>query len=120
MAIAPARMMTSEQTLARIGRLMNVSTNISSVGRVFSDPPICQVQKDPAYDRGLRLRRDRSAVGELLHARHDKALVRFEAVEHRIAVADDWAQLDRPLPRDELPVRLFRNEREVLSADAQH
>src|SRR5947208_269072 len=93
-AIAPARMITSEQTLARIGRRMKVSTNTGirdwglgirgGLGRRRRRP--------------RALRRDWRAVGELLRAGDDDTLAGLDALEHRIVVAGDRADLDGALP----------------------
>src|SRR5712671_3808667 len=113
--MAPARMITSEQTVARIGRLMKVSTTTGS--------PYCRIaelQKGRTKggnsasswrSRGLRrrcsgfgCRRNRRAVDELLRAGDDHFLARFDSVRHRIVVADDGSDFDRALVRHQLPV----------------
>src|SRR5467141_839363 len=73
-----------------------------------------------SWRRTRALRGNRCAVSELLCARHDDPLARLDPLEQRIIVADDRADLDRALPRDELAVRARRDEREKLSIDPQH
>src|SRR5262245_52083309 len=107
MAIRPARMMTSEQTLARIGRRMNVSAAMAI--------PLLRRRR-----RGAALHGDRRPVGELLHARRDDPLARLDALEDRIILPDDRPDLDRALFRDELAAGVLRDEREHLAADPQY
>src|SRR5471032_2253504 len=63
---------------------------------------------------------DRRTVGELLRARDDDAVARFEAFEHGVVVADDRTDLDGPLLRDERAGGLLGDEREKLAVDPQH
>src|SRR5688572_1989235 len=95
MATAPARMRTSEQTDARIGRRMKVSTT-SSLGL------------------------DRGAVADLLDAGHDHLLARLEPAGDGVVVANQLAHLHRPLARDQAARPLFGDEAEVLTADPRH
>jgi len=69
-------MMTSEQTDARIGRRMNVLTN-------------------------TLLRFHRRAVGDLLDAGDDELIAGLEATLDDVIVALEFADLHRPLVRDE-------------------
>src|SRR3989442_3435915 len=73
-----------------------------------------------SWRRTRALRGNRCAVSELLCARHDDPLAGSDAFEQRIIVADDRADLDRALLRDELAVRAVRDKREKLSIDPQH
>src|SRR5688572_5562906 len=93
MASAPARTMTSEHTDARIGRLMNVSTNMGSA------------------------RLDRRAVADLLEVGDDDALAGVETAADDIVVADDLAQPHRLLPRDHALLAGFGDEDEILTGD---
>src|SRR5690349_10139026 len=74
MASSPARMSTSEQTEARIGRRMKTSTNMTAA----------------------LLRFHRGAVAQLLHARDDDAIAGLEAARHHVIVALDFTELHRP------------------------
>ena len=94
MTIAPARMMSSEQTVARIGRRMKRLLNISA--------PSCFAGRRRRR-RGARARRrhgDGHAVADLLNARHDQLLAFLQPAQHDVVVADDRSQLHRSLPRD--------------------
>src|SRR5688572_24810918 len=136
-ASAPARTMTSEQTDARIGRRMNVSTNMYSSARRLEGPP----SRRPAPRSGARqtlalarrsrrrlsrlagLRRslaslDRRAVADLLHVRHDDTVAGGEPALHDVVVADDAADGDGLLAGDEPLVGLLGDEDEVLAGDA--
>ena len=99
--MAPARMITSEQTLARIGRLMKVSTIMAQDSGLKARG---SGASGAAGGRRVRRGRDRRAVQELLRAGDDDLLPGLDAFEHRIVVADDRADLDRALMRDELAV----------------
>src|SRR5688572_12884856 len=79
-ATTPARMMTSEQTDARIGLVMNVLTNIIQ-----------------AASFGL----DGRAVANLLDARDDQLLAPLETAVDGVFVVADLADGDRALPRDQ-------------------
>src|SRR5215472_3071004 len=80
MATRPKRMMTSEQTDAMIGRLMNVFTNIRCA-------------------RLLSLHR--YAVGDLLDARHNELIAGLQSAFHDVVVALDLADFHRALMRDQ-------------------
>ena len=96
-ATAPARMRTSEQTDARIGRRMKVSTNIAGL-------------------LGLH----RRAVADLLDAGDDQLVARLEAARDDVVVAEQLADLDRAAAaRRGRPVALLGHEAEVLAADAR-
>ena len=56
----------------------------------------------------------------LLDAGDDDALAGLEAVDDRVVVAGNRTDFDRALLRDQLAAGVFRDEREVLPADAQH
>src|ERR1700730_1533008 len=86
MAITPARMITSEQTLARIGRLMKVSTNTGLSVRFEWENFECAVSVFGLFAGG-RLR-DRHAVGELLDAGHDHALTGRDPGKDHVVVTD--------------------------------
>src|SRR5437660_8960417 len=105
MATAPARMMMSEQTLARMGRVMKVSTALTG----------CGLSRE-GFDGGLesgarggrrRARRDWRTVHQPLHAGGDDSIASLDAVEHAIRVAGNRPHFDRALPGDELAVRLL-------------
>src|SRR6188508_2169919 len=93
MATRPARISTSEQTDARIGRRMKMST-ISL------------------------FRLDRSAVADLLDARNDDALAWLQATPHHVVIADQFAQIHRTLIRDQCLSLRFRHVAEVLAVDS--
>src|SRR5688572_19965195 len=74
---APARMITSEQTLAMIGRLIKVSTNMSVFRTALGTSLRRAEERGPRYRRtlfvryrALHRRCDRHAVDQLLHARN--------------------------------------------------
>src|SRR6202022_576575 len=77
-AISPARMITSEQTLARIGRLMKVSTNTGFDCTVRVTDVECTVSVFRLFPGGLH---DRRAVGQLLDAGNDHGLAGCDAGE---------------------------------------
>src|SRR5262245_21772732 len=126
MASRPARMMTSEQTEERMGRLMKVSTNIRvsfAVGECYAvggqDAALVRTQPGAAlrpWRNSSACRRNGSAVGELLHTFGDHTLAVAESVHHRVAVADNRAQLHRTLPRHLAIVLLLGHEDERLAA----
>src|SRR5687768_8318728 len=99
-ASAPASTITSEQTVARIGRRMNVSTNMAVV---------------PALT-GI----DRRAVADFLDVGHDHSLAGGEAAADDVILADDVAERHRLLPRHESLWRLFGDEHEMLPGEAAH
>src|SRR5258708_7971939 len=105
-------MITSEQTLARIGRRMNVSaiTGFGVRGSGFG------VRGSGFGVRVLAGRLNRRAVGELLRAGGDDTLAGLDALEHRIGLADDRPDFDRALLRDHLAAGVIRDERKKLSA----
>src|SRR5688572_4875475 len=93
-ASAPARTITSEQTDARTGRRLNVSTNMTRLAR-----------------------NDRRAVAELLDVRDDHPVAGGESPLHDVVVADDGADGDRLLPGHEALDALLGDEDEVLPGD---
>src|SRR5258705_3709334 len=106
MASTPARMMTSEQTVARMGRRMKVSTNMRyQVSGV-------------RFQEVSGLRFHRHAVLQLLDVRNDHLLALLDAAPDDIAVANQIADRDRLLPRDDAALPLFGDEHEVLAAHA--
>src|SRR4029077_15920748 len=110
-AMAPARMITSEQTLARIGRRMKMSAITAGFGVLGSGFRVrVRVRVLVLY---------RYSVHELLCAGGDHPLARLDPVENGIVLAGDRADLDRALLRDELAARVFRDEGEELSVDPQ-
>src|ERR1041385_9559593 len=100
MASTPARTMTSEQTVARIGRRMKVSTNIRNRAS------------------GSRLGLDGHAVLQLLEVRDNQLLAFLDAAADDIAVADEVADRNRLLMRDHAAAPCLGDEHEVLPADA--
>ena len=74
-------MMTSEQTDARIGRRMKVSTNMRYWGLTGAPSPIFWMPDD------------------------DQPVARLEPAGHDVVVADDFADLHRMLTRDQPAVR---------------
>src|SRR5262245_23835316 len=98
MAMPPARMITSEETLARIGRRMNVSATTASALR----------------------RLNRRAVGQLLRTGRDDAVAGLDAVEYDVVLTDDGTDFDRALLRGQPAARLLGDEREELAVDPQH
>src|SRR3954454_24669650 len=111
-------MMTSAQTLARIGRWMKVSTNTCG-SRLGAGS--WELGAGGFRRRALGLCRDRCAVGEVLPAGDDDPLTGLDALEHGIGVTDNRPDLDRALFRDEPaagPRR--RDEHEQLAGDAEH
>src|SRR6185437_6574018 len=92
-AMSPARMMTSEQTDARIGRRMKVLTN-------------------------TLLRLHRRAVRDLLDAGRDQLIARLQPALDNVVVALDVADRQRPLPCDESLRPRLGDEAEVLAVDA--
>ena len=63
---------------------------------------------------------DRRAVAELLDAGHDDSSPALRPLADDVLVADQFADLDRLLARDEAAVRLLGHEAEILAADARH
>src|SRR5687767_13052685 len=94
-ASAPARTMTSEQTVARIGRRMKVSTNIGGLTRVH-----------------------RRAVADLLHVGDDDPFAGGQPAADDVVLADDVAERDRLLPGDKPAVHLLGDEHEMLAGNA--
>ncbi len=83
----PPSMMTSEQTVARIGRRMKTSTNIAtSSRRRRRGAPAGWARRPPSSAR----------------RRHDQALAGLDPGQHRIVVADELAERHRPLARHQL------------------
>src|SRR5215218_9638219 len=107
MASAPARTMTSEQTVARIGRRINVSTNIASALR--------GVRLRSA--RGVRLQAHRKSIADLLGVRHDDLIASLQSARDHVVVADDGANGDRLLLRDESLTRGLGHEHEMLAGE---
>src|SRR5687767_11005140 len=105
MQMAPARMMTSEHTLARIGRRMKTSeSKLLALSR---------------RGRGGRADLDRRAVTDLLHAGDDELLALLEARLDDVVVADDGAGLDRALAGHSRPaVAALHDVGEELPVDA--
>src|SRR5262245_29216294 len=98
MDTAPARMISSAQTVAKMGRRMKNST----------------IRGRPS----LRLRGHRDAVAQELGAGDDHPVAFLDPLQHDVVVAHDLSHLDRLLPRDEAVLLLLGHEREVLAADA--
>src|SRR5262245_22816711 len=94
-ASAPASTITSEQTAARIGRRMNVSTNMWRSTRLHG-----------------------GAVADLLYVGDDHPIARDEAAPDDVVVAGDGPDSYRLLTRDEPLLRGLGDEDEVLSGDA--
>src|SRR5215213_1458520 len=93
-ASAPASTMTSEQTVARIGRRMKVSTNIAFSARL-----------------------DGRAVADLLYVRDDHAVAGGQASADDVVLAHDVAERHRLLPRDESLLRRLGDEDEMLTGN---
>src|SRR5258705_13270806 len=112
-ASTPARMITSEQTVARMGLRMKVSTNMryQVSGIRFQEVPGVRFQES-----GFGF--DRNAVLEFLDVRHDQLLAFFDAAADDVAVANQVADGDRLLPCDDAPLSLLGDEHEILTADA--
>src|SRR5262245_60040704 len=92
-------MITSEQTVARIGRRMNVSTNM---------------RLQPS---GFRF--DGNTVLQLLDIGDDHFLALLHTAANDVGVADEIADRDRLLPCDErATLPLLGHEDEVLATDS--
>src|SRR4051812_854096 len=109
MAIAPAMIITSEQTVDRTGRWMKVSTNITGYGL-------------RAVEDGLRAAGfgNWHSVRQSLHTGDDDALAALQSFQHDVVVANQFADLDRPLTRDQAFVALPCYIREILAVHARH
>src|SRR5580765_3937590 len=109
MAIAPAMIITSEQTVDRTGRWMKVSTNITGYGL-------------RAMDDGLRAGglRNWHSIRQSLHTGDDDALAALQSFQHDVVVANQFADLDRPLTRDQALVALLCYISEILAVHARH
>ena len=107
MAIAPARMMSSEQTVARIGRRMK------TFAEHVPTPPTSLARRRAGAR--LRHRRDRRAVADLLDARRRSAArPALRPLTHDVVVADQRAELDRALLRHGRPA-VARSRRRTRS-----
>src|SRR5438477_9499016 len=98
-ASTPARMITSEQTVARIGLRMKVSTNIG-----------CQVS---GFSRGLSLRLNRRSIREFLDIRDNHLLAFLDAAADDVVFADQIADGDGLLARDASALALLGDENEI-------
>ena len=85
--------MRSEQTVAKTGRRMKKSTNISPW-------------------------RHLGPVDQFLQAGDDRAIARFQALLHHVRLPDDRAELDGKAARDQPAVLIHRHEHERLAAEA--
>src|SRR5580765_2051467 len=94
-AISPPRMMSSEQTVARIGRRMNSSENMSVL------PSLAGPGARGCRCASRRKLHDRRAVADLLQSADDQLLAGLEARDHDVVIADDLPEHDRTLMRDE-------------------
>src|SRR5512145_2290786 len=106
MQMAPARTISSEQTLARIGRRMKTSESTLLALR--------------ARAGSGRAERHRGAVGDLLQAGDDQLLAGLQPRLQDVVVADDGADVDRSLPGHGLPALGHGDVGEVLAVDAVH
>src|SRR3990172_11073580 len=114
MATAPARIIISAQTVAKMGRRMKKSTNIApSTSQLF--PAGCKYSPHPIA-AGKQFRKiscgsgcparipgsldDRRAIQQVLRAFHDDVISGLDAVQDRIFVADDLAQAHQFLAGD--------------------
>src|SRR5512146_3203736 len=97
--MAPARMISSEHTMANTGRRMKKLTNMSTP---------------------LRLRLHRHVVGQHLHAAADDAVAGSNSAQHHVLGADDLSEVRRALPRHRLVAVLRSHGGAGLPADARH
>src|SRR5436309_14281251 len=98
---APARMMSSEQTVAKTGRRIKKLT-IEIVSR------------------SLSLWNYRHAIHQHLYAAGDHALTGLNAVQHHIIVSHHIAHLDHALPGHRFLPFTFRHKSEHLAAHARN
>src|SRR5260221_3800690 len=105
-------MITSEHTVARIGRRIKVSAITGASGRSAAARALT-----PGACRRFWYR---SAVSEFLRPRDDDAIAGLETVEDGVVLAGDRPQLDRLLFGDHLAAGVLRDEGKDLPADAQH
>src|SRR5258706_1733840 len=123
-ASAPARMMTSEQTVARIGRVMNVSTNMLYVTKrgdlsfcgADAAGPRASLSGSPSTVSGGRL--DGSTITDFLKIRNDHLLPFLDPAADDVAVANELADGHRLQPRDKTLLRRLGHEHEILTTDA--
>src|SRR5262245_4888330 len=105
-------MTRSEQTVARIGRVMKSCENTSAASSGWG--PAAAV----AGRCGRRERLHRRTVGDLLNSSGNQLVTGLETRRDDVLVADHRPQRDLPLPGDEGTVLAWlRDEREVLAAD---
>src|SRR6476646_7926391 len=101
---APARMMTSDRTIDRMGRRMKMSANMRA---------LVWEKKTSA------LRLHGRSVADLLDTGHDQAVPDGQAAFDDVVVADELADLDGALPGDEPAALRLDDEGEVLPGDAR-
>src|SRR2546422_1930408 len=90
----------------------------SCVPRMWGPTHVSAPERIPGLP--LRRRLYRYSIRKLLSSGGHNTLAGCDAVEHRIVIAGDRAHLDRPLFGDELAAFVLRDEREVLTVDAEH
>src|SRR5579872_3455270 len=139
--IAPPKIISSAQTVAKTGRRMKKSTNKDqptlnkNLRLLLAEHGTRSTKHEARSTSSLLARRSAHArcrlpihnrlhhgcaIVQKLQSRHDDVIAFLEAVLHGVVVANRVANMQQLLPRNGFPILVLRQKREELTVDARH